>query len=92
MGCSGEIATAIGAPCTEIGAPAVSLPVLIGDTLPELRLVTSAVAPFGVMAMPVGALPTVIGRNALPVLRSTGVTVEPNGPVWPDTIAPASAT
>src|SRR5271165_810878 len=87
-----EIATAIGPPSTAIGAPALSVAVLIVEMLPELRFVTTTVEPSGVTAMPDGALPTVIGARALPVARSTGVTVEPNAPVWPGTIAPASAT
>ena len=92
VGCAGEIAMEIGPPCTEMGDPALSLARSIGDTLPELVFATSAVEPSGVMAMAVGAFPTVIASRAFPVVRSTGVTVDAMFPVWPGTNAPASAT
>ncbi len=80
VGSRQEMATEIGPPCNVIGDPAVSLATSIGETLPELRLATSAVEPSGVMATAAGRCPPLIGAKAFPVARSTGVTVEPNAP------------
>ena len=74
---SGVIATASGAPPTEIAAPATFVAVVIGVTEAPAVFATNAVAPFGVIATPAvpGPAPVAIAAPATPVDTFTGVTV-----------------